>query len=168
MKKLSVVLLVVLAFSAGTMIGSYLHQPFSVNYFYNTTYQISDQGFSLVEPRINGTTVYLIGECYVVSFDVTEDQAYSIQRGIEKSFGSRPLTHDIMKDILDVFDVQILKVRIDRYEDKVYFATIFLQSAEKVLELDTRPSDSIAISLRTQTPIYFKSSILQTTGEYIC
>lgn len=168
MKNLIAVLLALLAFFAGINIGGYFYQPPLVKYVFNMTYEISDDGFSIVEPKINGTTVYLIGGCRVVSFDVTEDQAHSIQRGIEKSVGTRPLTHDIMKDILDVFEVRILNIRIDRYEDDIYFATIFLQQNDKVLELDARPSDSIAIALRTRTPLYFENSILQLKGTYIC
>ena len=168
MKNLIAVLLVLLAFFVGINIGGYFYQSPLVKYMSNMTYEVSNDGFSIVEPKINGTAVYLVGECRVVSFDVTEDQAYSIQMGVERSLGTRPLTHDIMKDILDVFDVRILNIRIDRYEDDIYFATIFFQQGEKVLELDARPSDSIAMALRTYTPLYFKDSILQSKGIYIC
>ncbi|MFA4819857.1 MAG: bifunctional nuclease family protein [Candidatus Aenigmatarchaeota archaeon] len=168
MRGLVVALLILLAFFAGINIGGYFYQSPLIRYLSNLTYDVSNDGFVVMEPRINGTTVYLVGECRVVSFDVTQDQAYSIQRGIERSVGTRPLTHDIMKDILDVFDVRILNIRIDRYEDDIYFATIFLQQADKVLELDARPSDSIAIALRTHTPLYFRNSILQLKGTYIC
>ena len=168
MKNLIVALLVLLAFFVGINIGGYFYQSPLVKYLSNMTYDVTNDGFSIVEPKINGTTVYLVGDCRVLSFDVTQDQAYSIRSGIERSIGNRPLTHDIMKDILDVFDVRILNIRIDRYEDDVYFATIFLQRADKVLELDARPSDSIAIALRTHTPVYFKDAILQMKGTYIC
>ncbi|MEK6888455.1 MAG: bifunctional nuclease family protein [Candidatus Aenigmatarchaeota archaeon] len=168
MKNLIAVLFVLLALFVGVNIGGYFYQSPLIKYLSNITYEVSNDGFSIVEPKINGTTVYLVGECRVISFDVTQDQAYSIQRGIERSVGTRPLTHDIMKDILDVFDVRILNIRIDRYEDDIYFATIFLQRADKALELDARPSDSIAIALRTHTPLYFRSSIMQLKGIYIC
>lgn len=125
-------------------------------------------GFARVEARINDTTVHLSDGCYTVSFDVTQDQAYSIARGLEGTIGPRPLTHEIMKDILDNFDIKVMQVRIDRYENEVYYATIYMRRGDSALELDARPSDSIAISTRMNVPIYFKTDILQARGVNEC
>lgn len=168
MKKFAL-LLAVLAFFAGMNVGGYFYQMPYLPDLVGSQYEApSVEGFAIVEPRLNATTVYLISGCSVVSFDVTVDQAYSIAKGLEKSMGARPLTHDILKDVLDVFGIDIVQVRIDRYEDGIYYATIFLRSGDRILELDARPSDSIALALRSNKPIYFRQPVLEANGRNIC
>ncbi len=164
--KIVIVLLILLALFVGINIGGYFQLP--IKPAANTAYQPSIEGLVAAEPRINFTTVHLIGGCYIVSFDVTTDQAYSIARGLEKSLGTRPLTHDILKDILENFGVEILQIKIDRYDNGIYYATIILRQDNRILELDARPSDSIALALRTGNTLYFTESILEANGNYIC
>lgn len=168
MNKLNAVLLILLAFFVGVNVGGYFYQPPYITEIFNATNFVSTEGLTEVDLQINVTTVHLIGGCYEVSFDVTPDQAFSISRGIEKNIGARPLTHDIMKDVLDTFGISILQIRIDRYDDGIYYATIVLLKDNKILELDARPSDSIALALRTGRRIYFKRSLLETSGGYVC
>ena len=167
MKKITIVLLVALAFFVGINIGGYFYQPPVIN-FLNVTYDANTEGFAVVETQINSSTIYLIGNCRAISFDVTPDQSYSIQRGMERSVGARPLTHDIMKDMLEVFNINVLQIKIDRYENSVYYATIILRQNNKVLELDARPSDAIALAVRLKSPLYFKQSILEENGVSVC
>ena len=167
MKNIMIILLALLALFVGINIGGYFYQPPYMKTI-NTTYTTSTEGFTEVETRINGTKVYLIGGCYAISFDVTPDQAYSIQKGIERTIGVRPLTHDIMKDILENFDISILQIKIDRYQNDIYYASITLRRGNQVLDLDARPSDSIALALRTNMLLYFKQNILEANGDYIC
>ncbi len=157
--------LIVIAFIAGMNFSAIGEK---VGELANYEYQISKDGFVPVEVRMNGTTVFLSSECYTVFFDITEDQAYSVARGLEGVIGVRPLTHDLMKDVMDNFGVQITNIMIDRFEDNIYYATIYMRQGNKILEIDARPSDSIALSVRTGVPIYFKESILQQRGVYTC
>lgn len=169
MKSLHIILLILLALFAGINIGGYLYQPPYLQEIINATYDpTSTGGLAAVETKINGTTVFLISGCYAVSFDVTPDQAYSIARGLDNTLGARPLTHDILKDVLDIFNIEILQIRVDRYSNDIYYATIFLRQGNKILELDARPSDSIALALRARVPLYFKQSILEERGTNIC
>lgn len=169
MKKNLIILLVALAFFAGMNIGGYFYQLSTASYVMNSTYNsVSTEGLVPVEPQINSSTVYLVGDCKIVSFDVTPDQAYSILKGMEKSIGARPLTHDIMKDVFDVFNINVLQIRIDRYDSDIYYATIILRQNNKVLELDARPSDAIALAVRLRMKLYFKQSILEANGVNVC
>lgn len=168
MKKIQIILIILLAFFVGVNVGGYFYQPPYLAAVFNASNLVSTGGFSEVEPRINLTTAHLTGDCYDVSFDVTTDQAYSIARGLEKSIGARPLTHDLMKDMLDIFGIEILQIKIDRYRSDIYYATIIMQKDSRLLELDARPSDSIALAARTGTKIYFRNDILQANGRYIC
>jgi bifunctional DNase/RNase len=169
MKTIFAILMTLIALSIGISIGTGI-----VPYIYGTRlpadglYEVSTEGFVVAEPKINGTTVYLISGCNVVSFDVTQDQAYSIAKGLEKATSLRPLTHDIMKDVFSIFDIKLLQVRIDRHDDEVYKATMILSSGNKILELDARPSDSIAMATRYNIPIYFDRLILESRGALIC
>jgi bifunctional DNase/RNase len=131
-------------------------------------FQVPTEGFVPVKVRMNGTTVFLSDECYTVFFDITDDQAYSVARGMEGTIGVRPLTHDILKDIFDNFGIEITNVMIDRYANDIYYATIYMRQDNNLLELDARPSDSIAMSVRTGVPVYFRKSILQERGVYTC
>lgn len=167
MKKIHVMLAVLLTFFVGVNVGGYLYQPPYISQIFNASY-VSTDGLVEVEADINLTTVHLTGECYEISFDVTTDQAYSIARGLEKSIGSRPLTHDIMKDMLDIFGIEVLQTRIDRYQHDIYYATIILNSGNRILELDARPSDAIALATRTGSSLYVRRSVLMANGQTIC
>ena len=164
MKNYFAVILVIVAVFAGAIISETLREASVVDYTYNP----SHNGFSRVDVKINGTTVHLSDGCYGVSFDVTQDQAYSIARGIEGTIGPRPLTHEIMKDILDNFGIKVAQVHIDRYENEIYYATIYMRRGDSALELDARPSDSMAIASRMNVPVYFKTDILQENGVNEC
>ncbi len=168
MKNLIIILLMIIVFFSGINVGGYFYRPPTVDYILGYTESVSRDGFVEVEPAINFTTVHLVSDCKDVFFDITVDQAYSIHKGLEGSLGVRPLTHDIAGDIMENFDIEITHVRIDRFENDIYYATIFLQRENQILELDARPSDSIALALRTDTPVYFKKSILEEMGTDVC
>lgn len=168
MKTIHIILLAALAFFAGVNVGGYFYRPPYMETFFNSSVYVSTNGLAEISPSINSTTVHLTGGCYEISFDVTADQAYSIARGLEKSIGARPLTHDIMRDMLDVFSIRILQAKIDRYRNNIYYATVVLQKDSTILELDARPSDSIALAARAGAPIYIRQDILQANGNYIC
>ncbi len=169
MKHLKLFLVAVIACGVGIAVGNYYYQSTVVSYIFDASYDnITTEGFVSVQPGINGTTVHLTGDCYDISFDVTLDQAYSITKGVERTVASRPLTHDILKDILDNFGVEVLQIRIDRYINGIYYATIVLKQGNNILELDARPSDSIALALRTGNALYIGKTFLEANGARIC
>jgi hypothetical protein len=161
MKNTFVVTAVLLVIFFGALLGTIVREP--------EEFELpSRDGYIATKLGINLTTVHLAGGCYEVTFDVTEDQAYSIARGLEKATGPRPLTHDIFRDVIDTFGIEVLDVRIDRYENDIYYATIYMQQGSRILQLDARPSDSIAIAIRTGVPVYFREDLLESRGTYIC
>ena len=91
----------------------------------------------------------------------TRDQIYSIQKGLENKIEFRPLTHDLIKSILDVFGIEVLMVKITDYKGGVYFANLILKQGNKILNIDSRPSDAIAIAIRLNKPIYIKEDLLK-------
>jgi hypothetical protein len=73
----------------------------------------------------------------------------------------RPLTHDLLKTVIEALDAEVRKVAIVDLQDKTYFARIFLEREGELITIDARPSDSIALALRTQSPIFVKEELLR-------
>ncbi|MBI2360090.1 MAG: bifunctional nuclease family protein [Deltaproteobacteria bacterium] len=84
---------------------------------------------------------------------------------------ARPMTHDLLKNILAQVDGTVESVQITELKENTYYALIYLQVGGRELIIDSRPSDAIALALRTKSPIYVAkavleaSSILQQTEE---
>ena len=131
-------------------------------------YAVDSSGFVPAKIGIEGRTLSLSESCYRISFDVTDDQAFSIQRAFNKEPASRPLTHDILRDILNEFNITIVQLRIERFGDEIYYARGFVQRNAKLLDLDMRPSDTVALSLRTGSTLYINQTMLREKGDYIC
>jgi bifunctional DNase/RNase len=73
----------------------------------------------------------------------------------------RPLTHDLIKTIIDGLDGAVAKIIIAELRDSTFYAKIFIQKADEIVGIDARPSDSIAIALRTRSPIFAAEDLLQ-------
>lgn len=80
----------------------------------------------------------------------------------------RPLTHDLIKLIIDAFQVKVLKVEVVALKyvggNGTYFAKIFVQSNSKVVAIDARPSDSIALALRTKCSIFVEPKVMDESS----
>lgn len=73
----------------------------------------------------------------------------------------RPMTHDLFKNVLDAVGVSLEQVRITEVRDNTYYAELVLSGGR---EVSSRPSDSIALALRTGTPIYASEGLLDEAG----
>lgn len=158
---------IVAAFGAGIYAG-YVYHPVVAKVAGISQYQVPYDGLVEVEVSIEPPNVRLDNECRRVAFDVTADQAMSIYNTLYGVSSVRPLTQDIMKDVLENFGVDILQVKIDRYEDEIYYATITLRQGNDILVLDARPSDSISLALRKGIPVYFKKSLFDEKSVGVC
>jgi bifunctional DNase/RNase len=76
----------------------------------------------------------------------------------------RPLTHDLLKDVIDALDRSLIEVRITRLEDGVFFAELHLSEGVVV---SARPSDAIALALRMSSPIEVDDAVLDEAGVII-
>lgn len=74
----------------------------------------------------------------------------------------RPLTHDLMKTIIQGLDGRIRKVAIAELKDNTFYAKLFVEKGEEIVGIDARPSDSIALALRAKAPIYVADELLKT------
>jgi len=92
----------------------------------------------------------------------TEAQAIALQ--LEKINPPRPLTHDLMKNLLESINVDILQIVVNDLRENTYYALITVTSGGKKHEIDARPSDAIALALRMQSPIFVKESVMKRAG----
>lgn len=89
----------------------------------------------------------------------TEAQAIALQ--LEKVEPPRPLTHDLMKNLLESLDAKVSRVVVTELRENTYYAKIGLQLDGKKREIDARPSDAIALALRMNAPIFVVEEVMR-------
>ncbi len=87
-------------------------------------------------------------------------EASAIATQLEKIDLARPMTHDLLRNVLDELQVNLDKVEITDLKDNTYFAILHLIVGDEVLPVDSRPSDAIALALRTESPIFVDEEVL--------
>ncbi len=85
----------------------------------------------------------------------------AIRLALEGVVTPRPMSHDLMKSFVDHLNVRVHRVVVTDVKDRTYFATIHLASKGVERTLDARPSDAIALALRTHSPIYVTEDVLR-------
>lgn len=89
----------------------------------------------------------------------TEAQAIALQ--LERIKPPRPLTHDLMKNLLDSIEVRVSRVIVNDLRENTYYALIALKVNGSNTEIDARPSDAIALALRTDSPIFVEEEVMR-------
>ncbi|MDH4211267.1 MAG: bifunctional nuclease family protein [candidate division WOR-3 bacterium] len=95
---------------------------------------------------------------------IGESEAMAIALTLEGVKPKRPLTHDLLKSILDAFQAKVSKIGIVDLREETYYAKIFVELDSKVFAIDARPSDSIALALRTKSSIWVNDDIINHNG----
>jgi len=91
-------------------------------------------------------------------------EAQYIAIELENMKPSRPLTHDLFKSTLSSFGMTVTEVVIFDYKEGVFFAKIVVTDGEKVVEVDSRSSDAVAIAVRFRAPIRCYETVIEATG----
>lgn len=91
-------------------------------------------------------------------------EADSIALKLQEVSAPRPLTHDLLHSVIDTLGATIDHVVVSDLTDDTFFAKIVLRHNGTNLEIDSRPSDAIALAVRTQTPIYAENSVVERAG----
>ena len=92
----------------------------------------------------------------------SEAQAIAIE--LENMKPSRPLTHDLYKSTLTSFNMTVTEVLIYNYNEGIFFAKVIVTDGERIIEIDSRSSDAVAIAVRFRVPIRCYETILQSMG----
>lgn len=98
---------------------------------------------------------------------IGEPEAQSIALKLNNKRSPRPLTHDLIKSLLSAFDAELKKVLIYDMVNEIFFSELQIIRDEKLVVIDARTSDAVALAVRTDCPIYIKSEILDIVGTEI-
>ncbi len=88
-------------------------------------------------------------------------EANAIALEIEKTTTPRPMTHDLIRNILRGFETHVTRVVISDLRDDTFYAVIWMERGGEVLAMDARPSDALALAMRSDCPIYVARNVLE-------
>lgn len=88
-------------------------------------------------------------------------EASAIATELEKIQLARPMTHDLLRNILNELDVDVSRVEVNDLADNTFYAKVFLRKDDEEFVMDARPSDAIAIALRTSSPIFVDKRVME-------
>jgi bifunctional DNase/RNase len=87
-------------------------------------------------------------------------EASAIAAELEKIKLQRPMTHDLMKNMIEAFSIEVESVEVTEVRGNAFMAEITLKRGRETVHVEARPSDAIALALRTQSPIYVARRVL--------
>jgi uncharacterized protein len=90
-------------------------------------------------------------------------EANAIALEIEKVSTPRPMTHDLLKNVLLGLDVHVQKIVVNDLRDDTFFALIWVEREGELISIDSRPSDALALALRVDCPIFVDETVLKSS-----
>lgn len=91
-------------------------------------------------------------------------EAQAIAVALEKMHPSRPLTHDLMKNFMNAFNVDLHEIVINDLQEGIFYSRLVCSNERETIEIDSRTSDAIALAVRFGCPIYTYEHILESAG----
>jgi len=92
-------------------------------------------------------------------------EASAIATELEDIQLARPMTHDLLKNMLTELDIRVTRVEVNDLSDNTFYARVFLNNDKKEIMMDARPSDAIAIALRTKAPIFVARHVVEKSRK---
>ena len=92
---------------------------------------------------------------------IGKPEADSIALAMGKIATPRPLTHDLIKNVISELKMKITKIVISDIIDNTYYAGIYISNGDKEIPIDSRPSDAIAVAIRVNAPIFVDESVIE-------
>jgi uncharacterized protein len=119
----------------------------------------------MMDPVTNMPIVILkdIGSDTVLPIWVGVYEANAIALEIEKVTTPRPMTHDLIKNVLVGLESQVRKVVVTELRDDTFFAVIWVERDGRIISIDSRPSDALALALRVDCPIFVEEDVLKSS-----
>jgi len=126
---------------------------------------------NLIEVEIDSVRVSLTNQQRIVVLKARDQdlflpiwigpfEAEAITVALQEVEVSRPQSHDLLYKLFQLFDAKLQKVIISSLKDDVYYATLLAEDEGKVLEIDARPSDVIALALRAHVPLWVEKAVM--------
>ena len=91
---------------------------------------------------------------------ISPEQAKAISAGLEGERTARPMTHDLMANIFEVWDLKLQRIVIHALKDNTFYAVMTVGKGDKKKEMDARPSDAISLALRMNAPIWVMEEVV--------
>lgn len=126
----------------------------------------------LLQMKVSGLTIDPLTNTPIVILKDMEDkralpiwiglfEASAIATELEKISFSRPMTHDLMNELLKNLDIKVTMIEINDLKDNTFFAMIHLLKNANAIKVDSRPSDAIALALRANAPIFVDEKVIE-------
>ncbi len=126
----------------------------------------------LIEMKVTGLTIDPFTNMPIIILKDAEEksalpiwigliEASAIATELERIPLARPMTHDLMKNVLQTLDVEIQKIEVNDLCDNTFYARIYLRHDGKEFVIDSRPSDAIALALRASAPIFVDKKVIE-------
>jgi len=121
----------------------------------------------LLDPVTNSPIVILkdVAGDTVLPIWVGVYEANAIALEMEKVSTPRPMTHDLIKNVLTGLDTQVHKVVVTELREDTFYAVIWLERGGEVISIDSRPSDALALALRVDCPIFVDDEVLKNSKQ---
>jgi len=116
----------------------------------------TDQGHAVLVKPVNGDKA--------VPIFIGPLEAQNILLGLGEVEIPRPLTHDLLLSILTTLEVRLVRVDIHTFSESTYYSNLILDQGGRRLEIDARPSDSLALAVRADCPIYIDLDLVDESG----
>lgn len=132
----------------------------------------------MIEMSIEGIRVSLMNYARVVILKEKESDRYlpiwigpaeadAIAVRLQEVSVARPLTHDLLRSVLETLGAQVNRVVVNDLANDTFYARIILDIDGRSLEIDARPSDAIALAVRVQVPIFAEEAVLEKAGVHL-
>jgi uncharacterized protein len=106
----------------------------------------------------------LSGDRRMLPIFIGPPEATAIAFALEKVETPRPMTHDLLKNLLDELGVTLERIVVTELHDSTFYAELHLDRGGETLQVSSRPSDAIALASRTGSPIYAEEEVLDEVG----
>ncbi len=128
--------------------------------------QMKVQGL-MFDPSQNAYIVVMREEEHkeVLPIWIGRSEANAIGLAVEGIFPPRPLTHDLISNVMDKLNAKIISIVLTDLKDATYYSKIHLSFNDRELTLDARPSDAIALALRSNAPIFANDTLVKKSED---
>jgi bifunctional DNase/RNase len=127
------------------------------------------------EVQIYGVSFDMVGKQPIVLLKTVDDNRYlpiwighpeaaAILMKLQGADTPRPMTHDLMVDMLDQVETKVERITVNELRDNTFFATIVISVSGTEIEIDSRPSDALALAVRVQAPIFVAEDVIEESS----
>lgn len=127
--------------------------------------EVKINGLFLTQSQASGVILKELQGDRTLPIIIGEYEAQSIALGLENIKPPRPITHDLTLNIIESFGGQVERIVVTELKNNTYYAVIQIRKKMKIVEIDSRPSDAIAIAVRNDVPIFVAEGVMEK-GAY--